>query len=417
MGRFWHPFADMRAVDGHELVLESGEGCWITDSEGRTYLDATAALWYCNVGYGRDELADAAATQLRKLCAYYTYDVLTNRPASELAERLCDLVPVADAAVFFTQCGSDAVDTAAKLARRYWQVRGEPERRYIVVRENAYHGMNAYGTSLSGIRPNADGYGGLIEEVVVVPRDDTDAVQKVFEELSGQVAAFLGEPLIGAGGVYPPREGYWAQIERLCHGFDVLLIADEVICGFGRLGTWFGAERYEFEPDIVVGAKGITSGYIPLGFVACNARVREPFWAGDAGMWRHGYTYSGHATACAVALANLDILEREQLLERARRLEAVLAGALTPLLDHPAVGDVRCAGLAAAVELDARLLAEDGGAIARLATDLRDRGLLTRPLMGTAIQISPSLVISEDEIQLLGTRIEESLHSVVAELA
>ena len=417
MGRFWHPFADMRAVDGNELVLESGDGCWITDDEGRRYLDATAGLWYCNVGYGREELADAAATQLRKLCAYHTYDVLTNRPASELAERLSDLVPIADAAVFFTQCGSDAVDTAAKLARRYWQATGEPRRRYIVVRENAYHGMNAYGTSLSGIRPNGDGYGGLIEEVVVVPRDDPDAVGRVFGELSGEVAAFIGEPLIGAGGVYPPGDGYWAQVERLCRASGVLLIADEVVSGFGRLGRWFGAERYGFEPDIVVGAKGVTSGYIPLGFVACNARVREPFWTGDAGMWRHGYTYSGHAAACAVALANLDIIAREGLVQRAEQLESVLASVLTPLLGHPVVGDVRGEGLAAAVDLDGGLLAEDAGAMTRLTADLRERGLLTRAIMGSAIQISPPLVISEEEIQLMGTTIEESLHSAVAQHA
>jgi adenosylmethionine-8-amino-7-oxononanoate aminotransferase len=403
---FWHPFADMSVVRGRELVFDRGEGVWLWDEDGRRYLDATASLWYCNVGHGRTELAEAAATQLRRLDAYYTYATFSSRPALELAERVCSLVPLQGAAAFFTSGGSEAIDTAAKLVRRYWNVIGQPRRRLIVVREGAYHGMAAYGTSLSGIPANSVGYGDLVAGVITVPRDDVEAFGRILDEHEGEVAAFFGEPVIGAGGVYPPGPEYWARIERLCRERDVLLVLDEVVTGFGRLGTWFAAHRYGVVPDLVVGAKGITSGYVPLGVVAVGPRVQEPFWNGSAGMFRHGYTYSGHTTACAVALTNLDIVEREALLDRVAMLEPVLAGELGALADHSGVKEVRATGLVAAVELAEPALAD------AVAVEARQRGVLTRVMVGHSLQISPPFVITEEEIRFMAGALRDALDAV-----
>ncbi|MFN8202206.1 MAG: aminotransferase class III-fold pyridoxal phosphate-dependent enzyme [Solirubrobacteraceae bacterium] len=352
---YWHPFSAMAEVSGREVVLVRGDRCQLWDDRGREYLDATASLWYCNVGYGRRELVAAATEQMLELAAYSTFDVYANRPALELADRVCAIAPTGPgSAAFFTSGGSDAIDTAAKMVRRYWQVEGRPERTMIVARHGAYHGMNAYGTSLAGIPANASGWGELVGDVVHVPDNDIGALTALLEQHGDRVAAFIGEPVIGAGGVRPPEAGYWAAVQELCRAHDILLVADEVITGFGRLGTWFACEEYGIVPDLLVGAKGITSGYLPLGVVICGDRVRSLLWTPQAGAFRHGYTYSGHAAACAVGLRNLEIIEIERLPERVRRLAPVLARELGVLADHPLVDDVRTAGLLGGVEPRAR---------------------------------------------------------------
>jgi adenosylmethionine-8-amino-7-oxononanoate aminotransferase len=403
--RLWHPFADMARVPGRELVLVRGEGAWLEDDRGRRYLDATASLWYCNVGYGRAELAEAAAAQMRDLAAYSTFGVYANRPALELADRLAGIAPVPDAAVFLTTGGSDAVDTAAKIARRYWWLRGEPQRTVLVARSEAYHGMNAYGTSLAGIRPNAEGWGPLVADVVHVPHDDAAELERVLAEHGDRIAAFIGEPVIGAGGVIPPPDGYWGHVQRACAGHGTLLIADEVITGYGRTGPWFASERFGIAPDLVTTAKGLTSGYLPLGAVLCGPRVRDVLWADTAGPFRHGYTYSGHAAGCAVALANLDIIEREGLRDRVLELEPALARALAGLEGAPLVEETRAVGLLGAVQLSAEARAEDPGLADRIVFALQDEGVLVRSLVGHSLQISPPFVISEQEIDLLAERL------------
>ena len=408
MTRLWHPFSDMTAVAGHELVLERGEGVWVWDKSGRRYFDATAGLWFCNVGHGRAELAEAAGAQMRRLAAYSTFGDLANEPALALAEVLAARAPIRDAVVFFTSGGSEAIETAAKIVRRYWAVVGQPSRQVVVVREGAYHGMAGFGTSFAGIEANAAGYGDLLPGVVKVPRDDAAALGRVLEEHRGRVAAFLGEPVQGAGGIYPPPEGYWAAVQNLCRTHDVLLIADEVVTGLGRMGRWFGSERYGFEPDLVVGAKGITSGYMPLGYVVCGPRVAEPFWKGAAGLFRHGYTYSGHAAACAVGLANLRLLENERLVEHARAFEPAFAQALRRLATHPAVSEVRTAGLLCAVEIVASL-AEELGFGDRILAAGRRHGLLTRLLLGRSLQVSPPLVIGQEEVLTLADALRATL--------
>lgn len=411
---FWHPFSDMSKVIGREVELERGEGVWLTDSNGRRYLDSTAGLWFANVGHGRAEIADAAAAQMKRLAAYSTFDVYSNAPANALAERLADLSPLGETAVFLTSGGSDSVDSAAKIARRYWQVRGEYERTIIIARTEAYHGMHAFGTSLAGIEANAAGWGTLVNDVLHIPNDDVSALAKVLDQYEGRVAAFIGEPVIGAGGVIPPEDGYWKQVSDLCRERDILLIADEVVTGYGRLGTWFASEYYDIEPDMITSAKGITSGYLPLGAVLVGRRVRDVLWSPQAGMFRHGYTYSGHPACAQAALTNLDILERESLLGNVRDLAPKLAAHLDGIAAHPLVRQTRSVGLLGAVELNVDVLPSRPRAVEMAVEHLRDQGILVRGLVGHSLQISPPFVITDDELKILFDGISHTLDALSA---
>jgi adenosylmethionine-8-amino-7-oxononanoate aminotransferase len=404
----------MAAVKDDELVIAKGRGALVWDEQGREYVDAKGGLWYCAIGHGRGEIAEAVAAQMRELEAYDIFSSTANRPAVDLADRVSALAPMADGAVFFTSGGSDAVDTAGKLALRYWSAVGKPDKRAIVHRERSYHGMNAYGTSLAGIPANLEGIGALIPDTISVGSDDTDALERLFAERGDHIAAFIGEPVIGAGGVFAPAPGYWDRVQELCREHDVLLIADEVICGFGRLGTWFGSHRFGITPDMVTCAKGITSGYLPLGAVIASARVQEPFWSSPGGpMFRHGYTYSGHPSVCAAGLANLDVLEREGLLERVSRLESVLHDAMQPLADLPVVHEVRSGvGLLAAVEISPDARKADPALVEKLVRGCRERGVLTRGLAGHSLQVSPSFVIEEREIGRIAEVFAEALSGV-----
>jgi adenosylmethionine-8-amino-7-oxononanoate aminotransferase len=413
---FWHGFADMHAVADAEIVIRSGEGVWIEDTAGNRYLDATAALWYCNVGYGRVEIADAVADQLRRLPAYNPFGAYAPERAIELSARLSALAPFPDAVVFLGSGGSDAVETAAKLARRYWDVVGRPQKRIVVSREFGYHGMHGWGTSLVGIGPMKAGYGGnFIDEVINVGSMDVESLGALFASRSAEIAAFIGEPVIGAGGVYPPEDHYWPEVSRLCREHDILLIADEVITGFGRTGQLWGTQRYGIEPDMITFAKGVTSGYVPLGGVLVGARVRAPFWDDDVpgAVFRHGYTYSGHAGAAAAAMANLDILEREGLVARVASLEPALDRAVRRLEALPGVGEVRTVGLTAAVAFAAPLLAADPGLPERAVAAALRHGVATRVLRGHALQVSPPFVITESEIDTLVEGLGAAIADVV----
>jgi adenosylmethionine-8-amino-7-oxononanoate aminotransferase len=398
----WHGFADMGAVVRGEFVVDRGEGCHVWDEGGRRYLDATASLWYANVGYGRTEIAQAAAAQLERLHAYHVFGDFATRPALDLAERLQAIAPVEGSKVFLTSGGSDSVDTAAKLARRYFHEIGQPERTVVLTRSWAYHGMHAYGTALAGIGANRDAHGELVGDVEVVPWDSAESLAETIDRIgAGRIAAFFCEPVVGAGGVRFAPDGYLPRVREIVRDAGALFVSDEVITGFGRTGEWFASQRFGLDPDLLTFAKGVTSGYVPLGGVIAAPHVAEPFWREGSGVWwRHGYTYSGHTTACAAALANLDILEREGLDTRARTLEGPLADALAPLLDHPLVTEIRTgAGLLAAVQLDPARVEADGGLAGRVAAACRNTGgTITRALAGGGLQVSPPLVITEDEL-------------------
>jgi len=417
MTTLWHPFSDMAAVREHEFVVDRAEGVWVYDEEGRAYLDGCASLWYCNVGHGRHEIVEASMRQMERLESYSCFADIANRPALELADRLAALAPVDDAKVFFGSGGADAIDTAVKLARAYWQARGETQRVHVVSRETGYHGTHGFGTSITGIPPNRAGWGVLPGETTVAPLHDLDGVEKVFVDVGPEnIAAFVIEPVTGAGGVHIPREGYVEGVAELCRRHGVLLIIDAVICGFGRLGTWFGIERFGVRPDMITFAKGVTSGYLPLGGVVVSGEVAAPWWTtpGERTL-RHGPTYSGHPTCCAAGLATLDVYEREDLIPRGELLETPLLEALAPLVGHPSVHEVRAGfGLLAAVELEQDVLDSVPDAPNALLRGAREAGLLVRGL-GRGIAVSPPLTIEPGELTLLADAIRSGLDSLSTE--
>ena len=387
---FLHPFA--KPTRQTFTVIARGDGALIWDADGNEYVDAMASLWYCNAGHGRAEIADAVAEQLRTVAAYSCFDPFTNGPADELAARLAALTPMPDARVFLCGSGSEAVDTAMKLARLAQRMAGHPERTLIVSRERGYHGTNLGGTSAQGIAPNREGWGPLVPDVVQVPSDDSEALAALMAEHGGRVAAVIAEPVQGAGGVFPPTEGYLAELRRLCDHHGAYLVFDEVITGFGRLGSWFAADHYGVVPDLTTFAKAVTSGYQPLGGVLVGAAVRAPLESDPAFILRHGYTYSGHPAACAGGLANLAVLEREGLVERAiptgKRLgDGLQALAADGTIDHArGVGAVWAAGLRP--DQDAMAIRE------RMLTG----GVITRAIGTDTLTFCPPLVITDAQV-------------------
>jgi adenosylmethionine-8-amino-7-oxononanoate aminotransferase len=405
----------MAVVRGSEFVITRGEGVWLWDEDGNRYLDGSASLWYCNVGHGRAEIADAAARQMKELEAWSIFGDASTPPALELADRLSALSSLDDAKVFLTTGGGDAIDTAAKLVRLYWQVLGQPERLHIISRTAAYHGTMAFGTSLGGIEANRVGYGPLVPSTSQVQWDSPHALRAEIERIGEErVGAFFMEPVIGAGGVLPPPEGYIQEVAQICRDAGVLLLCDSVICGFGRVGTWLGFERFGIEPDLVTFAKGVTSGYLPLGGVVVSGRVAEPFWSEPGRVTvRHGQTYAGHAAVCAAALANMDILEREGLVRRGLDMEEELLATLAPLAEHPLVGEVRGGtGMLVGVALDADAVAADPALPVKAYKAVRPHGVILRAL-GSALAVSPPLTISSDEIGLIREAVQAGLDALV----
>jgi putrescine---pyruvate transaminase len=412
---FWHPFADMAVVRDREFTVTRGEGVHVFDRAGRRYLDAAAGLWYCHVGHGRPEIAAAVAEQMQQLECYSTFGDLGNEPASALSDRLAGLTDVPEARVFLTLGGGDGIEAAAKLSRMYWALRGRPGKTHLISRSFAYHGTHGFGTSLAGMETIRQGFEPLTGDVSQVPYDSLDALEREIERIGAEnVAAFFCEPVIGAGGVRPAPAGYMEALSDLCHRHEVLLVIDGVICAFGRLGTWFGYERWSVQPDLVVLAKGLTSGYLPLGAVLVSGEVAEPFWSTPGRvMVRHGATYAGHPTCCAAALANLGLLETEQLIPRGRELESDLLDVLRPLAEHPACGEVRGGvGLAAAVDLSAELV-RDPHAAHDFYEAIREAGVIVRG-QATGVAVGPPLTVTREQLAEIGDAIAAGL-DVVAE--
>jgi adenosylmethionine-8-amino-7-oxononanoate aminotransferase len=413
--RFWHPFADMGAVSQRELLIERGEGVWVYDSEDRRYLDGTASLWYANIGHGNAEVAERVARQMSRLEAYSTFGDLGNRPANELTERLASSAPMDGARVFLTSGGGDSIDAAAKIARRHFIEQGQPERVHLISRTKGYHGTHGFGTSIGGIEANVSNWGPLVPAVSAVPYDSLQALEAEIERVGpDKVAAFFAEPVIGAGGVYAPPEGYIQGVADLCAEHGILFVVDAVICGFGRLGTWYGIERWEdVQPDMITFAKGVTAGYLPLGGVVVSDSVAGHFFGAPGGpMLRHGATYAGHPSCCEAGNAVLDIYERDNLIVRGQELERALADALAPLAAHDAVAEVRAGlGLMAAVQLTDEVLERDAGALVKVAMGAREAGVLVRPLPG-AIGMSPPLTVEQEHLELLSSAIGHGLDSL-----
>jgi adenosylmethionine-8-amino-7-oxononanoate aminotransferase len=402
----------MNKVQHAPFIVDRGEGIYVYDEEGRRYLDAAASLWYMNVGYGREEIIDAMTAQLRRLAAFHTFIDYGARPPIELAEKIAAVSPDPGSKVFFGSGGSDAVDTAAKMARRYFNAVGQPERTVFISREWAYHGMHPYGTSLGGMEPNRVGYGGdLVADIVIVPYDDPEAVEKAIDHAGAErIAGIFVEPVIGAGGVRPVEPSYLSSVQELIHRAGGLYVSDEVITGFGRAGDWFAANRFGLEPDLITFAKGVTCGYAPLGGVIASPKVAAPFFDTPGLVFRHGYTYSGHTTACAAGLVVMDILEKEGLLARAASLEEELYQALLPIEELDVVDSIRRGvGALAAVQL---AVGDDETLPARASVACRQAGVLTRAMGGGALQISPPLIITPEQVSEMATLIRAGLEGL-----
>jgi adenosylmethionine-8-amino-7-oxononanoate aminotransferase len=395
---FLHPFAKPTRESFIRIVR--GEGALLWDESGRELVDGMASLWYCAIGHGRKEMADAIAAQVCTLEAYSCFDPFTTGPAEELADVLQGIAPMADARVFFTGSGSESIDTAMKLARIAHVQAGQPQRKLIISRVRGYHGTAYGGTSAQGIAPNKEHFGPFVDEVVQVPADDVEALASLMAQRGNEIAAVITEPVQGAGGIHPATEGYLESVRRLCDQHGAYLIFDEVISGFGRLGTWFAAHRYGVRPDFVTFAKAVTSGYQPLGGIFVGPAPRAALEADESFFLRTGFTYSGHATVCAAALKNLEIMEREQLVERANHVGARLEAGLRSLAADGTIDHAR--GLGA---MWAAGLRPDQNGMAMRDHMYAEGGVVCRALNADSLLFCPPLVTTDEQID----RIVDSL--------
>ena len=439
-----HPLTDhSRLPEAGPLVLVRGEGSELVAEDGRRLIDGMAGLWSVNLGHGREDLIEAAARQMRELPYAATFGGVSSPPAIELAGKIAELAPPGLSGVFFVSGGSEANETAIKLARRHWVRDGRPEKSVILAHDRGYHGLTGVTTTATRLRPYHGDFGIAAPDIEEVPAPypyrcsagtpcDPEtcpvctgaALEQKVEGLGAErVAAVIVEPVFGSGGVIVPPSGYLRRLREICDRHELLLIVDEVITGFGRTGAWFACEHESVVPDLITFAKGVTSSYIPLGGVIVSdalwEELREP--AAHPGVLMHGFTHSGHPVACAVALANIEAIEREGLLAVVREKAETLAALVAPLGDHPHVGEVRQAGLMVGVELVADkatrqrwpVEAERGR---NAAAEARRRGLLTRGLLGDVLCLAPPFTIADETmeraVEILGESIEatESLH-------
>ena len=427
-----HPFTDGAALakKGARIITRA-KGVWLTDSDGHEILDGMAGLWCVNVGYGREELAEAAAKQMRELAFYNTFFQTSHIPAITLAKRLADLAPGDLNHVFFNGSGSDSNDTNLRMVRRYWQALGKPEKSVVISRWNAYHGSTMGAASLGGMK-GMHKQGGLpIPGIAYINQPDwwseggemspedfglaraRELEAKILEIGADKVAAFIGEPIQGAGGVIVPPASYWPEIQRICREHGILLIADEVICGFGRTGNWFGSQTMGITPDIITCAKGLTSGYIPMGASIVSDEIARVIDGSEE--FAHGYTYSGHPVAAAVALENLRILEEDGIVTRVREETApYLKTQWEALAEHPLVGEAKIVGLMGSIALTpdkaarAKFAAKEG----TVGYICRERCFANNLIMrhvGDRMIISPPLTISREEVDILIARARKSL--------
>jgi adenosylmethionine-8-amino-7-oxononanoate aminotransferase len=430
----WMHFTRMSAYADHEIpIIVRGEGCYVYDEHGKRYLDGLSALFCVNIGHGRADVVQAGADQAKEL-GFYTNWSYAHPRAIELAARVAELAPGDLNRVFFTSGGSEAVESAIKLSRQYHKVTGNPLKTKFIARDIAYHGTSLGALSATGITSLRTPFEPLTPGGVHVPNTNTfrmphgysetelaDAVaEKIEFEGPETVAAVIMEPVQNAGGCFVPPEGYWERIREICDKYNVLLISDEVICAWGRLGEWFGAQRFDYEPDLITTAKGLTSAYAPMGAVIASDKVAEPFMEGH-NSFTHGFTFAGHPVCSAIALANLDVMENEGIIENVRRNEGPFREMLDSLRDIPIVGDVRGTGFFHAIELvkdqdsDAQWTDEESETLLRgfLSGELYERGLICRAddRGDPVIQLSPPLIAGQSQFE----EIESILRPVLTE--
>lgn len=389
------------------VAMVRGEGARLYDANGKEYIDGMASLWYCNIGHGRKDMADAIAAQVVKLESYNNFDPFTTDITDRLTDKLHSLSPMPDNRVFLCSSGSEAVDTAMKLARLAHVQAGHPERTMLISRGRGYHGTNFGGTSAQGLPLNKIGYDPLVPDVTQVDPDDIEALSMTMSRDGARIAAVLVEPLQGAGGVFPPSDGYLQAVRKLCDQHGAFLIFDEVISGFGRLGTWFAAQHYGVTPDFTCFAKAVTSGYVPLGGVFVGAAPLRALEADANFFLRTGYTYSGHATACAAALKNLDIIESEGLVERAKHVGSLVSSALHALQRDGVLREVRGEGAVWAAGLHKQ---HDAMVVRDIA--MRN-GAIVRGIGADTNAFCPPLVTTDAEIGRLMDAYASALHEHV----
>jgi len=435
---YLHPFSDYKALAAKgSRIITRAEGVYIYDSDGHQILDGMSGLWCVNLGYGREELVAAAAAQMRELPFYNSFFQCTHPPAIRLAELLAEVTQPHLNHAFFTGSGSEANDTVIRMVRHYWAVRGEPERQVIISRINAYHGSTVGAASLGGMAAQ-HGQGGLpipgvshIAQPYYFEYDgNLDAaefgiecareLERRIEALGPEkIAAFIGEPVQGAGGVVIPPDSYWPEVQRICRKYGILLVVDEVICGFGRLGAWFGSDHYGLAPDLMPMAKGMSSGYLPIGGVMVSDGVASTL--AEGGEFFHGFTYSGHPACAAVAVRTIEILRDEKIVERVRDdVAPYLATRWQSLSDHPIVGEARTRGLVGALELVAdkhtKARFQPKGRAGEIARDLAVRNGVVMRHVGESLIIAPPLIITRSQIDELVEKARRTLDDTAAAL-
>ncbi|TXR54895.1 aspartate aminotransferase family protein [Reinekea thalattae] len=435
----FHPFSNYSELNAKGArMIERAQGIYIYDDAGREILDAMSGLWCTNMGYSCEPLINAATEQMKKLPYYNLFFQSTHPPAAELSTLLAEVTPEGLNHVFFTGSGSECNDTVIRMVRYYWNAKGKADKKTIISRRNAYHGSTIAGASLGGMVPMHQQTGCIVPDIVHIDQPNTFgdcsaeereklgleraqqlelAIKKLGED---NVAAFIAEPIQGAGGVIIPPDSYWPEIQRICDKYEILLIADEVICGFGRTGEWFASDTYNIKPDLLCMAKGITSGYLPLGGVMVADEVAEVLKATDS-EFTHGFTYSGHPVACAVAIANIKEMQRQDIVTKVREeIAPYLAEKWAELAEHPLVGEARSKGMVAALELvQDKTTNQRYDKSLEIGAKCRDycieAGLVMRAVGDTMI-IAPPLIITKEEIDLLVSRAKKALDTTLNSL-
>ena len=425
-----HPFTDYKSLakEGSNIIVKA-DGVYLTNTDNKQFLDAMSGLWCVNVGYGRKILAEVAYKQMQELPYYNSFFKTATAPSIELAQQLAEISPGDLNHAFFSSSGSEANDTVVRMVRRYWDLKGQPNKKTFISREYAYHGSTMTGMSLGGMTAMHE-QGGMMpgfahvmppywykygqemspEEFGIFTANKIE--EKILELGPENIAAFIGEPIQGAGGVIIPPETYWPRVQEICSKYDILVVVDEVICGFGRTGNWFGSDTYGINPDIITMAKGISSGYIPLSGIMVGKRVSDVL-IDEGGEFYHGYTYSGHPVACAVAIENLKIIREENLIENSKNTSVYLNEKMKEIADHPLVGEVRMKSYIGCVELvkdkEKGTMFEDTGTVGTICRDYCiENGLIMRAVRDGMI-FCPPLIFSKNHIDELVEKLKKSL--------